>query len=75
MEGASRVRPAVEMDDESFMKHMERRHSDALKLQFKVEPGRTERRTTSRRMWDIYHDKIHELDHQGKYDDHFHREV
>lgn len=71
----AQVRPVEEMDDESFILHMEKRHADALRLEFKVEPDRTERRVTSRSTWDIFHNKIHELDHDGKYDDHFHREV
>jgi hypothetical protein len=73
MEGVSRVQPVGDMDDEQFMRHMEKRHSDALKMTFKVEPDRTERRLRSPQEWRTFHDKIHELDHEGKYDDHIHR--
>lgn len=72
--GVTRVQPVGDMDDEQFMLHMEKRHADALKLEFKVEPGRTERRLRSGGAWMVFHDKIHELDHEGKYDDHFHSE-
>lgn len=71
---ATRVQPSGGMDDEQFMRHMERRHADALKLEFKVEPDRSTRRLRSGEVWRIFHDKIHELDHEGKYDDHFHTE-
>lgn len=71
---STRVQSVWGMSDEQFMLHMEKRHSDALRLEFKVEPDRTTRRLRSGRMWRIFHDKIHELDHEGKYDDHYHAE-
>jgi hypothetical protein len=69
----SRVTPVDEMTDEHLMRHLESRHSDALKLKFLCEPDRTERRLRSPVEWRAFHDKIHELDHEGKYDDHIHR--
>lgn len=58
---------------EHIIKHMENRHPDALKLKFTVEPGRSERRIYNVDAWIAFHDRLHALDAQGQYDDHYHK--
>lgn len=66
--------PSVDdMDDETLMKHLELRHEDDLRLTFKPEPGRTERRLAAPGLWRTYHNTMHRL-YSNKYD-HRHRDV
>lgn len=60
-----RVPASEDMDDETFIKHLEFRHGEALALRFVEEPDR-KRKGLGRRLhnpetWAIYHRKLHEL--------------
>lgn len=57
-----RIKPVSEMDDETFMKHLELRHADQLKMRFTLEPGRAARRMRARPAWEAFHETIHRLD-------------
>lgn len=67
-----RVPPVSVMGDETLMKHLELRHDNDLRMEFKPEPDREERRLHAPREWRTYHDKVHEL-HPNTYD-HEHNE-
>jgi hypothetical protein len=59
------VPSAEDLDDETFIKHLELRHGESLALKFTDEPDR-KRRGLSRRLrnrstWITYHRKLHEL--------------
>ena len=56
-----RIQPTANMDDETFMKHLELRHGHELKMKFTVEPGRTERRMRARKEWEAFHETIHRI--------------
>lgn len=62
-----RVQSVEVMDDETLMKHLENRHDDDLRMDFKVEPGRAERRLTAPREWRTFHQAMHRL-YPRKYD-------
>jgi hypothetical protein len=58
--------PAVsDMDDETFIKHLEKRHGESLALKFTEEPDRAAkglpRRLQSRKEWESYHTYLHQL--------------
>lgn len=61
------------MDDETVMLHLELRHDDDLKMNFKPEPDRSKRRLTAPKEWRTYHDVMHRL-YPHKYD-HRHNDV
>jgi hypothetical protein len=63
IEGAAMLLiPSVyNMDDETLMKHLENRHADDLRLEFRVEPDRTERRLQNSEVWRTYHETMHRL--------------
>jgi len=69
-----RIPLVQQMDDETFMKHMENRHAEALKMEFTIEPDRTERRLHSPKEWRAYHDTLHRIQIYGDYNDHYHEE-
>lgn len=56
-----RIQPVANMSDETFMRHLEMRHADQLKMRFLIEPGRTERRMRARPAWEAFHSTIHRL--------------
>lgn len=56
-----RIKPVSEMDDETFMKHLELRHAHELKMKFTVEPGSTGRRMRERKAWVAYHKALHRI--------------
>ena len=58
---------------EHIIRHLEKRHPDALKLDITVEPGRSERRLHNPEAWIAFHDRLHALDATGQYDDHYHK--
>jgi hypothetical protein len=59
------VPAAGDMDDEIFIKHMERRHGESLALKFIEEPDRKRkgqgRRLADPKTWRTYHQRLHEL--------------
>lgn len=55
------VAPVSEMDDETLIKHLEHRHEDDLRMEFKTEPDRAERRLHAGAEWRTYHDAMHRL--------------
>lgn len=61
------------MQDETLMKHLELRHASDLRMSFKVEPDRTERRLAAPQEWRTYHDTLHRLSPNGY--DHEHEEA
>lgn len=62
--------PAVaDMDDETFIRHLEKRHPDMLRMTFKVEPGRNSRRMMARSTWEAFHTYVHQ---HGEFD-HIHK--
>ena len=67
------VAPVADMDDETVMKHLEFRHEDDLKMAFKPEPDRTERRLNNAETWRTYHNSMHRL-YPRKYE-HTHRDT
>jgi hypothetical protein len=74
------VPSADDMDDETFMKHMERRHGESLALKFRNEPDRAKkglpRRLLNRKTWITYHQSLHNL-YDGRADGpyrHIHKE-
>lgn len=67
-----RVPSVSTMPDETFMKHLEHRHPDDLKLSFEREPDQPERRLRNPVEWRTYHDTLHRL--QGNSYDHEHLE-
>lgn len=67
------IPPVSEMDDETLMKHLELRHADDLAMEFKPEPGQTERRLHAPTEWRTYHNAMHRL-YPRAYD-HTHRDV
>lgn len=69
-----KVPPLQSMSDEHIMKHLELRHPDDLSIEFSVLPGENGRRLMARSTWIAYHDMLHRLDLNGKYDDHYHRQ-
>lgn len=60
------------MKDETLMLHLELRHGNDLRMEFNVEPGRTERRLHASTEWRTFHDAVHRI-HPGEYD-HVHNE-
>lgn len=62
------LRNADDMSDENFLKHMDHRHEQGIKLFGfpHIKPQQIE-------MWRNYHDRLHEIAFQGQYD-HTHRE-
>lgn len=56
-----RIQPTGNMSDETFMKHLEKRHQHEMKMKFTVEPGRTERRMRARKEWEAFHETIHRI--------------
>lgn len=56
-----RIQPTANMDDETFMKHLELRHGHELSMKFTIEPGRTERRMRERPSWEAFHETIHRI--------------
>ena len=56
-----RIQPAENMDDETFMKHFERRHAHELKMKFTTEPDQGKRRMRARAAWEAYHETIHRI--------------
>jgi hypothetical protein len=60
-----RVPALADMDDETIIKHLEARHGESLKLQFRPEPDRVRKglpqRLFNRSTWEVYHRKLHEL--------------
>lgn len=71
-----RVRaPALQdMEDEHIIRHLELRHPEDLKMEFKAFPGKDGRRLEAREAWITYHDTLHRLDVDGKYAGHTHKE-
>ena len=65
MKRGPRKKPVQQISDENLMKHLELRHGGDLKLEFTVEPGRTERRLVDRVTWEIYHDTMHRISVTG----------
>lgn len=57
-----RIKPADQMSDENFMKHLELRHPHELKVKFTIEPGFKERRMRARSAWEAYHEAIHRIE-------------
>jgi hypothetical protein len=59
------VPSAEDLDDEMFMKHMEKRHGESLALKFRKEPDRVmrglPRRLLNRNTWITYHQSLHDL--------------
>lgn len=58
---AVHVPPVHSMDDETLMRHLEEQHPGDLKLEFKAEPDREERRLRNPEVWRTYHDAVHRL--------------
>ncbi len=60
-----RVPSAEDMEDETLMLHMERRHGESLALKFEPEPDRVakglKRRLRNPTTWRIYHQRLHDL--------------
>lgn len=56
-----RIKPTKPMDDETFMKHLEKRHGHELKMKFTVEPGQDGRRMRARPEWEAFHNAIHRI--------------
>lgn len=50
-----------DMDDELLMKHLEFRHEGDLRVKFKAEPDRAERRLEAPREWRTFHNTMHRL--------------
>lgn len=69
----SRIPLVLQMTDEQFIKHLEHRHGDMMKMTFTIEPGRTERRILNRSAWETFHETIHRLAVDGRYDGHYHK--
>jgi hypothetical protein len=59
------VPSAANMDDETFIKHLEKRHGEALALKFKNDPDREAkgelRSLMARPEWETYHQYLHNL--------------
>lgn len=62
MEDKVRVTPVGAMDDETFMKHLELRHSNDLRMRFTPEPDRNERRLHASPEWRTFHTTMHRQD-------------
>jgi hypothetical protein len=72
-----RVPPVQQMDDETFIRHLEKRHGQDLAMEFKELPGREgePRRLLTRIAHETYHALLHSWAEEGKDDrevDHFH---
>jgi hypothetical protein len=72
-----RVPPVEQMDDETFIRHLEKRHGDKIAMEFKVLPGEEgrPRRMLTRIAHETYHALLHswaEEDREGHEVDHFH---
>lgn len=58
--------PAVgDMDDETFMRHMEHRHAGDLAMSFEREPDRAARRLRAPVEWRTYHETLHRMRPEG----------
>lgn len=69
-----RVPALQDMSDEHIIRHLELRHSEDLRMEFRELPGRNGRRLEARQEWITYHDTLHRLDVAGKYSDHHHKQ-
>lgn len=56
-----RIQPTANMDDETFMKHLEKRHGHELKMDFTLEPDQTERKMRARKEWVAFHNTLHRI--------------
>jgi hypothetical protein len=65
---------ADEMDDETFLKHLERRHADECKFETPG-VGMTARRAMDAWLptYRAFHDRLHKIEQPGQYD-HTHKE-
>lgn len=71
----TRVPPIEQMDDETFIRHLELRHRPDLAMEFKPEPGREgqPRRLMTRIAHEAYHAVLHRrAEESGEALDHFH---
>lgn len=71
----ARVPPANMLGQETFIRHMELRHADSLKLDFKSLPGRAgqPRSLAAPIAWQTFHDRLHvQAEKEGVTLDHFH---
>lgn len=60
-EPLKRIKPTKQMDDETFMKHLEKRHGHELKMKFVTEPGADGRKMRARKEWVAFHNTIHRI--------------
>jgi hypothetical protein len=67
------VAPVDEMTDENLMRHLENRHADDLRLEFKAAPGEDARTLAAPDLWRTYHQTMHRL-YPRKYE-HTHRDT
>lgn len=72
-----RIPPIEQMDDETFIRHLEKRHGEDLSMEFKALPGREKqpRQLLTRIAHEAYHALLHawaEEGREGREVDHFH---
>jgi len=69
-----RVPHTEDMDDETFIKHLQARHSEDLAMDFRSLPGRESepRRLNNPTTWRIYHGILHDWERWSEGQEHDH---